>query len=77
LGNAGLIAYVIMGLIFIISSMFALNGGNKINQGLKANDQAALNTGFAGVRNYFAFWTILMILFLLLILISLLGTLGK
>ncbi|MBC7872825.1 MAG: hypothetical protein H7Y01_02455 [Ferruginibacter sp.] len=77
LGNAGLIAYVIMGLIFIISSMFALNGGNKINQGLKANDQAALNSGFAGVRNYFAFWTILMILFLLLILISLLGTLGK
>ena len=77
LGNAGLIVYVVMGLIYIVSGMFALNGGNKINQGLKANDQAALNAGFAGVRNYFAFWTILMILFLLLILITLLGSLAS
>lgn len=74
MGNAGLIGYVIMGLIYIVSSMFALNGGNKINQGLKANDQAALNAGFAGVRNYFAFWTILLIIFLLLLLVTFLGS---
>src|ERR1700741_1677309 len=30
IGNLGLAMYVIMGLIFIISSLFALNAGNKI-----------------------------------------------
>lgn len=75
LGNAGLVAYVLMGLIFIVSSIFALNAGNKINQGLKANDQGTLNAGFAGARNYFAFWAILMIIMLLLMLIGLAGSL--
>ncbi len=75
LGNAGLVVYVLMGLIFIISSTFALNAGNKINQGLKANDQATLNAGFAGARNYFAFWAIMMIIMLLFMLIGALGTL--
>jgi len=74
LGNAGLVVYVIMGLIFIVSSIFALNAGNKINQGLKTNDQATLNAGFAAARNYFAFWAVLLIIFLLLMLIGLLGS---
>src|SRR5690349_15440729 len=38
LANLGLAAYAICGLIFIISSIFALNAGNKISNGLKAND---------------------------------------
>ena len=76
LGNLGLAVYAIMGIIFIVSSIFALNAGNKINRGLKANDQATLNAGFAGIRNYFAFWAILLILFLLLMLIGLMGSLG-
>lgn len=75
MGNAGLIVYVIMGLIFIVSSLFALNAGNKISQGLRANDQATLNAGFAGARNYFAFWAVLLIIFLLLMLISVLTAL--
>jgi hypothetical protein len=70
MGNMGLIVYIIMGLIYLISSMFALTAGNKIMKALKTNDQAALNAGFAGVRNYFALWAILMIIFLLLILVS-------
>src|SRR5690349_18640088 len=57
MGAMGLMVYAIMGLIMIITSIFAFNGGNKIIQGLKNNDQAALNAGFAGVRNYFAFWS--------------------
>ncbi|MBK9568664.1 MAG: hypothetical protein IPQ06_14920 [Chitinophagaceae bacterium] len=77
IGNMGLVAYVFMGLIFIVSSIFALNAGNKINSGLKANDQATLNAGFAGARNYFAFWAIMIILMLLLVLISILGALGN
>ena len=77
LGNAGLVGYLVMALVMLVSSMFALNAGNKISRGLKANDQATLNAGFAGARNYFAFWAILLILFLLLILIGLLGNLGK
>ena len=77
IGNMGLAAYVLMGLIFVVSSLFALNAGNKISSGLKANDQATLNAGFAGARNYFAFWAIMIILMLLLVLISLLGALGS
>jgi len=73
IGNAGLAVYVIMGLIFIVSSIFALNAGNKINQGLKTNDQGALNAGFAGARNYFAFWAVLMIIMLLFVLVGIMG----
>jgi hypothetical protein len=75
IGNMGLAAYVVMGLMFVVSSIFALNAGNKINAGLKANDQAALNAGFAGARNYFAFWAIIIILMLLLVLISIMSAL--
>jgi len=75
MGNIGLAAYVVMGLMFVVSSIFALNAGNKINAGLKANDQAALNAGFAGARNYFAFWAIIIILMLLLVLISIMSAL--
>ena len=73
LGNVGMVVYMIMGLIMIVSSVFALNAGNKINLGLRSNDQAALNSGFAGVRNYFAFWAVLLIIFLLLMLIGIMG----
>src|SRR5688572_5870472 len=51
MGNAGLVVYVVLGLIMIVTSIFAINGGNKISAGLKGNDQATLNAGFAGVRN--------------------------
>ena len=77
IGAAGLAAYIIMGLICIVSSIFALNAGNKISRGLRTNDQATLNAGFAGARNYFAFWSIMIILILLLVLISMLATLGS
>ena len=77
LGTAGLAGYAIMGLVFIVSSIFALNAGNKINSGLRANDQATLNAGFAGARNYFAFWAIMIIILLLLVLLGILGSLGR
>ena len=77
LGNMGMAVYVVMGLIYIVSSLFALNAGNKINKGLKTNDQATLNAGFAGARNYFAFWAIMMILMLLLVLISMVSLIGR
>ena len=76
-GNLGLAVYVVMGLVFVISSMFALNAGNKISRGLKTNDQDTLNSGFAGARNYFAFWAVILIIMLLLMLISVLGSLGN
>jgi hypothetical protein len=77
IGNAGMAVYMVLGLIMIITSVFALNAGNKINQALKTNDQMALNSGFAGVRNYFAFWAVIIILILLLVLISLLTAIGQ
>jgi hypothetical protein len=73
LGNAGMAVYLILGLIMVISSIFALNAGNKISKGLQVNDQATLNAGFAGIRNYFALWAILVIIFLLFMLIGLMG----
>ncbi len=76
IGNAGMAVYVVMGLIMIVTSVFALNAGNKITAALKSNDQAALNSGFANARNYFAFWAILIIIMLLLVLVSILTSLG-
>jgi hypothetical protein len=69
-GSIGLTVYVILGLICIISSIFAINFGNKISRALNTNDQNSLGAGFAAVRNYFAFWSILMILGLLLMIIG-------
>jgi hypothetical protein len=77
LGNLGLVMYVVLGLVFIISAIFAMNAGNKINQGLKNSDQGALSAGFAGARNFFALWAILTILSLILVLISLLSMMGQ
>ena len=77
LGNMGMIMYVIMGLIFGLSGMFALNAGNKINTGLRTNNMEALNGGFAGARNFFALWAILIILVLLLMLITILAAMGQ
>jgi len=69
-GSIGLVIYVIMGVICIVGSIFAINFGNKISRALNTNDQPTLNSGFASVRNYFAFWAILMILGLMLMLIG-------
>ena len=77
LGAAALAVYLVMGLVFIISSVFALNAGNNINKALKTNDQAALSSGFAGVRNYFAFWAIMMIILLLLMILGVAGNMGR
>jgi hypothetical protein len=73
LANAGMVGYLIVGLIMILTSVFLLNFGNKIGRALKANDQASLSGGFAGLRNYLAFWAILMIICLLLMIISVAG----
>lgn len=70
LANAGMVTYILMGLILVVSSIFALNFGGKISRALKTNDQASLTGGFAGVRNYFAFWAIIMIICLLLMIIG-------
>ena len=74
LGNAGLVVYIIMGLLHLLSGIFSYNAGNNINLGLKTNDMQKLNAGFAGARNFFALWAILMIIFLLLLVIGLAGT---
>lgn len=67
----GLVVYVICGLVYGIAGFFALNAGNKINTGLKTNNMEVLNAGFAGARNFFALWAILVILMVTLLLISL------
>jgi magnesium-transporting ATPase (P-type) len=69
----GMVMYIIIGLVFVISSIFALNFGNKITRALRTNDQYSLSSGFSAVRNYFAFWAILMIIMLLLMLIGVAG----
>ena len=69
----GMLMYIIIGLVYVVSSIFALNFGNRISRALRTNDQDTLSSGFAAARNYFAFWAILMIIMLLLMLI---GTLG-
>ena len=75
LGNMGMAVYLVMGLVMVVSSIFALNAGNKISMALKANDQDALNKGFSAARNYFALWAIIIIIMLLFVLIGVLGSL--
>lgn len=75
LASLGLVMYVLIGLLYGLSGLFALNAGNKIGGGLKTNNMELLNAGFAGARNFFAFWAILMILSLLLMLIGVMGSL--
>jgi hypothetical protein len=58
----GIVIYIITALIQIVSSIFALNAGNRISTALRANDQQSLNSGFAAARNFFAIWAILLIL---------------
>lgn len=70
LGNVGMAVYIILGVVMIISSIFALSFGNKIGTALRANDQYSLASGFAAVRNYFAFWGILCIIFMLLFILA-------
>jgi hypothetical protein len=73
LGGAGLAMYVIVGVIYGLSGLFAVNAGNKINGGLKNNDMEMLNGGFAGARNFFALWAILTIITLLILFIGLIA----
>ncbi|HVT86363.1 MAG TPA: hypothetical protein VHD35_14260 [Chitinophagaceae bacterium] len=70
MGNAGMVVYIVFGLVMVISSIFTLNFSNKISTALRSNDQYSLTAGFAAARNYFAFWTILCIIFLLLFLLT-------
>lgn len=77
IGSWGMAFYVLVGIVFIVTSVFAINAGNKINTALRSNDQASLSSGFANVRNYFAFWAIIIILLLLLVLLGLLGNMGN
>lgn len=73
IGNIGMVTYVFMGIVMIVSSIFALSFSNKISKALQINDQAELSAGFAAIRNYLAFWAILMIVSLLLLFISIAG----
>ncbi|MBK5270661.1 MAG: hypothetical protein JJE22_06570 [Bacteroidia bacterium] len=73
MANFGMGIYIGVGVLTIIGSIFALNFGNKITSALRTNDQYTLKGGFAALRNYFAFWGILMIIGLLLVIISIAG----
>lgn len=77
IGNAGMIVYIVMGLIMVIGSVFALNFANKISTAIRANDQVSLAGGFSAARNYFAFWAVICIIFLLLLLITFVSALGR
>jgi hypothetical protein len=69
-GGAAMVIYIIMGGLTILGNVFLINYANKISTALKTNDQSSLNSGFAGLRNYMAFWAIMMIIGLLLMLIG-------
>ena len=77
LANAGMAAYIVVGIIYIIGSIFALGFASKASTALKTNDANALRSAFASVRNYFAFWSILLIICLLLVIISIAGLAGS
>ena len=73
LGRAGLIMYGLMGLIMLLTGIFAFNFGGRASKALKTNDTNMLASGFSAVRNYFAVWGIIMIIVLLFVVIGLVG----
>ncbi|MEI9909028.1 MAG: DUF5362 family protein [Bacteroidota bacterium] len=78
MGTAGMVVYLCMGVITIIGSIFAFNFGGKIATALRTNDQNTLRTAFGALRNYFAYWGVLMIIGLLLMIIGIAaGTMQK
>lgn len=77
MGNVGMAVYIIFGLVMVISAIFSMNFSNKINMALRSNDQYSLTAGLAAVRNYFAFWAILCIIFLLLFLLTIIQLASK
>lgn len=65
-----LVIYILVGLVFIFGAIFSLNFGGKIFRAIRSNDQNALNSSFAALRNYFAFRSVILIICLLLIVIG-------
>jgi hypothetical protein len=73
IANFGMAMYIGMGVLTLIGSIFALNFGSKASTAIRANDGNSLRSSFNQLRNYFAFWSILMILGLLLTIIGIAG----
>lgn len=73
LGSVGMVMYLLMGIFTILGSVFALNFGNKAATALRSNDAVTLTSSLNNLRNYFAFWSILMIIGLLLTIIGIAG----
>jgi magnesium-transporting ATPase (P-type) len=73
MANVGMGIYICMGVLTIVGSVFAINFGSKISSALRTNDQNTLRSGFAGLRNYFAFWGVLMIIGLLLMILGIMS----
>ncbi len=69
----GMVMYIIIGGLTILGNVFLLNYANKTTNALKTNDSMMLNAGMAGLRNYFTFWGIIMLLWILLMVIAILG----
>jgi hypothetical protein len=65
--------YIAIGVVIIIGSIFPLMFGNKASAALRSNDANGLRSSFSSLRNYFAFWSILMIIGLLLTIIGIAG----
>ena len=68
--TGAMIVYVLIGVLTIIGSIFPITFANKILAALRTNDPSALRSGFSGLRNYFAYWSILMIIGLLFMLLA-------
>ena len=75
--TAAVVVYVILGLIYLFSGIFALNFAARISRALKTNDQAAVSSGFSALRNFFALWAILLIICILFMLIMVLASAGS
>ncbi len=73
MASFGMAIYIVMGIMTIIGSIFALNFGNKAAAALRTNDNIMLGSSLNNLRNYFAFWGVLMIIGLLLTIIGIAG----
>jgi hypothetical protein len=73
--GVAMVFYIIIGALIIVGNIFLLNYANKTSMALKSNEPSQLHAGMVGLKNYFMFWGIIMILWILLMVIGVLGML--
>jgi uncharacterized membrane protein YjgN (DUF898 family) len=77
LGAAGLIAYIIVAVLYFFPALFLFRFSNQMKTALMADDQSTLTTSFQNLKVLFRYMGVLMIIFLAIFVLGMLAGLGS